>query len=71
MNKQIIKARWKQIGGRSKILRGKITHNRKDRLTGRINLLVGELQEKFSYSRQKAVRGIEKRKLNYKSRLKH
>ena len=71
MNKNIIKAKWKQFGGRSKMWWGKLTHNQRQRFSGRIDLMMGDLQEKLGYSRQKFSREIDRRRLGYVSRSRY
>lgn len=70
MNRNILKAKWKQIHGRSRVLRGKLTHNRLDRFNGRIEVLAGKTQETYNVARNKAARGINRRTSNYRSSLK-
>lgn len=70
MDKHILKAKWLQIRGRSRIFRGRIMHNQRDRFTGRYELLMGKIREKYSSSQHKAAREIDHRIPGYKSRFK-
>ena len=69
MRRDMLKAKWKQIRGRSKMWKGQLTGRRLDKLSGRIDLLAGKYQEKFQYSRQKAASSINQRLVHRKSRF--
>ncbi len=71
MDKNIYKAKWKQMRGKSKIWRGKINRHRMDQLSGQLDVMVGKWQERYSIARHKAARGIERRKLGNRPGLLH
>ncbi len=70
MDRNTLKAKWKQVHGKSRIVRGKLTHNRLDRINGRMEVLAGKTQETYSTARNKAARGIKQRVSNTRSRVK-
>jgi uncharacterized protein YjbJ (UPF0337 family) len=69
MDRNILKAKWKQFRGRSKILRAKLTNNNRGRLSGKVDVIVGDVQEKFSHSRQKTTRNVNRYVSRYQNRL--
>ena len=54
MNADILQGKWMQIRGEAKRVRGKITDDEFDQIEGNIEKLVGKLQEKYGYSKEKA-----------------
>lgn len=70
MNQDLLKAKWKQIRGESKIWWAKLTDNDLDRIGGRFDILVGILQEKYGYTRQQAAIEIDRRLENFEASLK-
>jgi uncharacterized protein YjbJ (UPF0337 family) len=70
MNKNILEGKWKQIRGEAKAWWGKLTDNDLDRISGKFEVLVGLLQEKYGYTRQQAADEIEQRLNNYENKLK-
>jgi uncharacterized protein YjbJ (UPF0337 family) len=70
MDRNILKAKWKQLRGKSKIMRARLTNNDRGRLSGKFDVLVGGVQEKYSVTRQKAARGFSKRVSHYQTRIK-
>jgi uncharacterized protein YjbJ (UPF0337 family) len=70
MNKNILEGKWKQIRGEAKAWWGKLTDNDLDRISGKFEVLVGLLQEKYGYTRQQAADEIEQRVNNYENKLK-
>ena len=55
----VIKGRWEQVRGRAKALWGKLTDNDLDLAAGRVDVLAGLLQDKYGYTRPRAVRDID------------
>ena len=55
MNQDIVKGKWKQIRGRTKQWWGKLTDDDLDRINGDREELIGKLQERYGYSRERAV----------------
>ena len=54
MNKDILAGKWKEMKGRVKEQWGKITDDELDRAEGRADQLVGLLQQRYGYTREKA-----------------
>jgi uncharacterized protein YjbJ (UPF0337 family) len=61
MNKDILEGNWKQMRGSAKEWWGKITDDDFDRIAGKRDQLVGVLQEKYGYTREKASAEIDSR----------
>jgi uncharacterized protein YjbJ (UPF0337 family) len=53
MNNHINKGKWKQMRGQAKIWWGKLTHNNREQLSGKVEKTVGTLQEKIGQTQQK------------------
>jgi uncharacterized protein YjbJ (UPF0337 family) len=70
MNKDIFEGRWKQVRGQAKSWWGKLTDDDLDRAAGKFDVLVGMLQEKYGYTREKAAAEIDKRVAEFESRIK-
>jgi uncharacterized protein YjbJ (UPF0337 family) len=49
---------------------GKLTHNDLDRVAGKFDVLVGILQERYGYSRERAANEVEDRVSAYEAALK-
>ena len=54
MNKDILAGKWKEMKGRVKEQWGKFTDDELDRAEGRAEQMVGLLQQRYGYSREKA-----------------
>jgi len=61
MNKDILEGNWKQMRGSAKEWWGKLTDSDFDRIAGKRDQLVGALQEKYGYTREKASDEIDRR----------
>jgi uncharacterized protein YjbJ (UPF0337 family) len=70
MNKDIFEGKWKQVKGEAKAWWGKLTDDDLDRAAGKIDVLAGILQEKYGYTRERAVDEIDKRVTEYEFRMK-
>lgn len=70
MNTDILQGQWKQIRGEAKAWWGKLTDNDLDRVAGKFDVLVGILQEKYGYSRERAANEVEERVSAYEAALK-
>lgn len=70
MNNDILKARWRQVRGKTKVWWAKLNDRDLDLIAGKYDILVGVLQEKYSYTRQKARLEIDKHLSDYKTSLK-
>jgi uncharacterized protein YjbJ (UPF0337 family) len=65
MNADILKGKWKQIQGEAKKWWGDLTDDELTRVDGEQDKLVGLLQEKYGYSREKAEAEIDQRLTAY------
>ena len=54
MNKDILAGKWKEMKGRVKEQWGKITDDELDRAEGKAEQMVGLLQQRYGYTREKA-----------------
>ena len=61
MNADILEGKWKQMRGQLKEWWGKLTDDDLDRAEGKADRLVGLLQEKYGYSREKAEEEFNRR----------
>ena len=70
MNKDIFEGKWKQIRGEAKAWWGKLTDDDLDRTAGKVDVLAGLLQEKYGYTRERAVDEIDKRVTEFETSMK-
>jgi uncharacterized protein YjbJ (UPF0337 family) len=70
MNQDIFEGKWKQLRGEAKSWWGKLTDDDLDRAAGKFDVLAGLLQEKYGYTRQRAVDEIDKHVTEYETNLK-
>lgn len=61
MNQDAVKGKWKQIRGRTKEWWGKLTDDDLDVIDGNRDHLIGKLQERYGYSKERASREINRR----------
>lgn len=61
MNKDVLEGKWKQIRGEVKKWWGKITDDDLDRIAGNGDKLVGILQERYGYAKEKAWEEVDVR----------
>jgi uncharacterized protein YjbJ (UPF0337 family) len=54
MNWDIVEGKWEQFKGKAQIHWGKLTDDELDVIAGNKTKLVGKIQEKYGYSRDKA-----------------
>ena len=71
MNWDRIEGSWKQMTGKAREKWGKLTDNDLDRVAGKVEVLVGLLQEKYGYTREQATNEIDTRVTNYEAQLKN
>jgi uncharacterized protein YjbJ (UPF0337 family) len=70
MNKDIFEGQWKQLRGETRSWWGKLTDDDLDRAAGKYDVMVGILQEKYGYSRERAADEIDKHVTEYEDGLK-
>jgi uncharacterized protein YjbJ (UPF0337 family) len=71
MNKDIIQGKWKQMRGEMKRLWGNITDDEFDKIEGDRDKLIGILQEKYGYSREKAEEEVGRCFESYEQPVRH
>jgi uncharacterized protein YjbJ (UPF0337 family) len=54
MNKDVLAGKWKQLRGKAKETWGKLTDDDLDRIEGNSEQLLGLLQERYGYARDRA-----------------
>jgi uncharacterized protein YjbJ (UPF0337 family) len=69
MNKDVLEGKWKRIRGQAKVWWGELTDDDLDRATGRLEVLIGLLQEKYGYTRKDAADEIVTRVAEFESSL--
>jgi len=70
MNKDVFNGKWKQIRGEAKAWWGKLTDDDLDRAAGKLDVFAGLLQEKYGYTRQRAVEDINMHVTESETRMK-
>jgi uncharacterized protein YjbJ (UPF0337 family) len=60
MNRDVLEGKWKEMRGRVKEMWGKLTDDDLDRINGKTEQLLGVLQEKYGYAREKAEEEIKR-----------
>jgi uncharacterized protein YjbJ (UPF0337 family) len=61
MNKDVLEGKWKQVRGQAKEWWGKLTDDDLDRVEGKSEQLIGLLQEKYGYTRERAEEEFNRR----------
>lgn len=67
MNADILKGKWKQIRGEAKKWWGDLTDDDLDRIEGERDKLVGTVQERYGYTRDRAEAEVDRRLTEYES----
>jgi uncharacterized protein YjbJ (UPF0337 family) len=60
VNQDILAGKWKQARGHVKQWWGKLTDNDVERINGRVEELIGSLQEAYGYTRQEAESEVDR-----------
>ena len=60
MNQDILQGKWKQVRGDLKKWWGKLTDDDLDKIEGSKDKLVGVLQERYGYQREKAEEEVDR-----------
>ena len=58
MNTDTLKGQWHQIKGEAKVRWGKLTDNELDQIEGNAEKLVGRVQERYGYARDRAEKEV-------------
>ena len=58
MNADTLKGQWHQLKGEIKTQWGKLTDNDLDQIAGQSEKLIGKLQERYGYARDRAEREV-------------
>jgi len=61
MNKMVIDGKWKQIRAQARARLGQLSGDPRAEAAGKFDRLIGSLQERFGYSRQRAKRELKRR----------
>lgn len=61
MNRDVLEGKWKQLRGQAKGWWGKLTDDDLDRAEGKADQLIGLLQEKYGYTRERAEEEFDRR----------
>jgi uncharacterized protein YjbJ (UPF0337 family) len=60
MNEDILAGKWKQIRGKAKQWWGDLTDDEMDQIAGKRDILVGKLQERYGYTKERAETEIDR-----------
>jgi uncharacterized protein YjbJ (UPF0337 family) len=69
MNQDIFAGQWKQMRGELKSWWGKLADNDFDRIGGEKDKLIGVIQEKYGYARERAQQEVERRFKEYGDKM--
>jgi uncharacterized protein YjbJ (UPF0337 family) len=61
MNKTVIDGKWKQMRGQAKQWSGQLAGDKLGQAAGKFDKLIGALQEKYGYNRERAQRELKRR----------
>jgi uncharacterized protein YjbJ (UPF0337 family) len=65
MNKDVIEGKWKQLRGEVKKWWGQLTDDDLDTVAGNRDKLIGKLQERYGYAKERAEEEIDRRLREY------
>jgi uncharacterized protein YjbJ (UPF0337 family) len=65
MNQDVIEGKWKQIRGEVKKWWGQLTDDDLDTVAGNKDKLIGKLQERYGYAKEKAQEEVDRRLREY------
>ncbi len=60
MNWDIIEGKWERLKGHARIQWGKLTDDEMDEVAGNKTKLIGKIQEKYGYTKERANEVVEK-----------
>jgi uncharacterized protein YjbJ (UPF0337 family) len=61
MNEDVFKGKWKQIRGKAKEWWGQLTDDDLDVIDGNREQMIGKLQERYGYNKDRAARELNQR----------
>lgn len=61
MNRDILEGKWKEMRGQVKGWWGELTDDDLDKVEGKADQLIGMLQQKYGYTREKAEQEFDRR----------
>jgi uncharacterized protein YjbJ (UPF0337 family) len=61
VNTDVLKGKWKQIRGEAKKWWGELTDDELDQIAGERDKLVGKVQERYGWTREKAETEVDRR----------
>ena len=61
MNNNVFEGKWKQLRGQAKEWWGKLTDDDLEKVNGKLDKLIGLLQEKYGYTQQQAENEYKRR----------
>ncbi len=61
MNKTIIDGKWKRVRGQAKVWSGQLAGDDLGQAAGKFDQLIGVLQEKYGFNRERAERELNRR----------
>jgi uncharacterized protein YjbJ (UPF0337 family) len=65
LNSDILKGKWKQMKGEFKSWWGRLTDDDLDQIAGSKDKLIGKIQERYGYDRDRAEREVNERLGSY------
>jgi uncharacterized protein YjbJ (UPF0337 family) len=65
MNKDVMEGKWKQMRGEVKKWWGQLTDDDLDTVAGNRDKLIGKLQERYGYAKERATEEIDRRLREY------
>ena len=65
MNADVLKGKWKEIRGHARKWWGQLTDDELDKIDGRMDELVGMLQQRYGYAKEAAEKEIDERLKEY------
>jgi uncharacterized protein YjbJ (UPF0337 family) len=60
MASDILEGQWKQLRGKIKEAWGTLTDDELDQIEGRRDVLIGKIQEKYGYTKEKAEQEVDR-----------
>jgi uncharacterized protein YjbJ (UPF0337 family) len=59
MNTDVLKGKWQQLKGEAKVQWGKLTDDDLDQIEGNSEKLIGKVQERYGYARDRAKQEVD------------